>query len=113
MDVNTFYTNIPIQEGIKCVQKILAKYDDPNRRDQESLELWEINVTRNYFVFNNEFYLQIKGTAMGKRFAPAYANIYKGELGRRGAVQVSYQTRGVPLIFGWYMGYLDRHCWGI
>ena len=27
-------------------------------------------------MFNGEFYLQIKGTAMGKKFAPAYANIY-------------------------------------
>lgn len=26
--------------------------------------------------FNEKFYLQIKGTAMGKWFAPAYANIY-------------------------------------
>lgn len=31
---------------------------------------------RNDFIFNEKFYLQIKGTAMGKRFAPAYANLY-------------------------------------
>lgn len=29
--------------------------------------------------FNGQYYLQIKGTAMGKRFAPAYANIYMAE----------------------------------
>lgn len=34
----------------------------------------EINLKT--FEFNNEWYLQIKGTAMGKKFAPSYANIY-------------------------------------
>lgn len=29
--------------------------------------------------FNKEFFLQIKGTAMGKKFAPAYANIFMAE----------------------------------
>lgn len=27
-------------------------------------------------MFNGKNYLQIKGTAMGKKFAPAYANIF-------------------------------------
>lgn len=35
-----------------------------------------MNLTRNDFEFNGEFFLQIKGTAMGKKFAPAYANIF-------------------------------------
>ena len=40
------------------------------------LQLLEISLTKNYFEFNKEFFLQISGTAMGKKFAPAYANIY-------------------------------------
>lgn len=76
MDVDSLYTNIPIQDGIECVKNILKKYPDAKRPDQELIQLLEINLTRNDFMFNDKYYLQIKGTAMGKKFAPAYANIF-------------------------------------
>lgn len=76
MDVVNLYTNIPIQAGIATIKKIFQKFPDPKRPDRELLELLEINLTRNDFMFDGQFYLQIKGTAMGKKFAPAYANIF-------------------------------------
>lgn len=76
MDVDNLYTNIPISAGISCVKKMFEKHPDPKRPDEELLQLLKINLTRNDFMFNDESYLQVKGTAMGKRFAPAYANIY-------------------------------------
>lgn len=76
MDVNSLYTNIDIQAGIASVKKIFDKYPDPKRPDKELLQLLEINLMRNDFMFNGQYYLQIKGTAMGKKFAPAYANIF-------------------------------------
>jgi hypothetical protein len=36
-------------------------------------------LTRNDFEFNGNTYLQTKGVATGKRFAPAYADIYLAE----------------------------------
>lgn len=76
MDVDNLYTNIPIVAGIQCVREAFERYPDPSRPDKELLELLKINLIRNDFVFNEKFYLQIKGTAMGKRFAPAYANLF-------------------------------------
>lgn len=76
LDVNNLYTNIPIAAGISCVEKMFRKHPDPKRPDEELLKLLDINLTRNDFMFNGKFYLQVKGTAMGKKFAPAYANIY-------------------------------------
>ena len=76
MDVSSLYTNIPIEAGIKCVSQIFDKYPDPNRPDSELLQLLDLNLKRNDFAFNEKYYLQIKGTAMGKKFAPAYANIF-------------------------------------
>lgn len=76
MDVDALYTNIDIQSGLNSVQKVFKKYPDPNRPDEELLQLLDINLSRNDFVFNEKYYLQIKGTAMGKKFAPAYANIF-------------------------------------
>lgn len=76
IDVDNLYTNIDIKAGLATVKKIFEKYPKKDRPDNEVLKLLEINLTRNDFVFNEEFYLQIKGTAMGKRFAPSYANIF-------------------------------------
>lgn len=76
MDVASLYTNIDIASGVNAVKKWFTRYPDPLRPDEELIQLLEINLRRNDFVFNEQFYLQIKGTAMGKKFAPAYANIF-------------------------------------
>ena len=76
LDVDSLYTNIDIQSGINAVKKVFEKYPDPKRPDQELIQLLDINLTKNDFVFNGQYYLQIKGTAMGKKFAPSYANIF-------------------------------------
>ena len=48
------------------------------RIDQTNLFLLYSNsrYSRNDFQFNNKTYLQTKGTAMGKKYAPAFANIF-------------------------------------
>lgn len=76
MDVTSLYTNIDITAGILAVKQIFEKYPDSKRPDEELLQLLDINLRRNDFVFNGKNYLQIKGTAMGKTFAPSYANIF-------------------------------------
>lgn len=76
IDIDSLYTNIDIAAGLQAVREIFLKYPDANRPDKEILELLEINLRRNDFEFDGDCYLQIKGTAMGKRFAPAYANIF-------------------------------------
>lgn len=79
MDIESLYTNIDIQAGLRTVKNIFEKYPDVKRPDQEILQLLEINLAKNDFEFNKEYFLQIKGTAMGKRFAPAYANIFMAD----------------------------------
>ena len=59
-----------------AVKKWFSRHRNPNRPEKELLQLLEINLTRNDFEFNSEFYLQVRGTAMGKIFAPSYANIF-------------------------------------
>ena len=76
IDIDSLYTNIETHAGLKAVKDIFNKYPDRGRPDAELLELLSLNLTKNDFEFNNKFYLQTKGTAMGKRFAPSYANIY-------------------------------------
>uniref|UniRef100_A0A1A8C3F2 Reverse transcriptase domain-containing protein n=1 Tax=Nothobranchius kadleci TaxID=1051664 RepID=A0A1A8C3F2_NOTKA len=79
MDIDSLYTNIDITEGINAVKQILLKHPNSRRPDKELLQLLQINLRRNDFEFDGQFYLQIKGTAMGKKFAPAYANIFMAQ----------------------------------
>lgn len=76
MDVDSLYTNIDTKHGLQTIKNVLKKYPDTNRPDKELMELLEINLTRNDFQFNGEFFLQTRGTAMGRKFAPAYASLY-------------------------------------
>jgi hypothetical protein len=76
MDVESLYTNIDNKDGIRAVEEIFKLHPDPLRPDREILELLETLLTNNDFVFNGEWFLQLWGTSMGKKFAPAYANIF-------------------------------------
>lgn len=105
MDVESLYTNIPIEGGIETVKKAFEIYPDPCRPDLELLELLRINLERNDFVFDDKFYLQIKGTAMGKRFAPSYANIFMANWEREALSKCKIK----PIS---YLRYLDD-IWGI
>lgn len=105
MDVEALYTNIPIKAGIDCVKQIFTEYPDPKRPDEELLKLLEINLTRNDFMFNDKFYLQIKGTAMGKKFAPAYANIFMAHWEKKALANCNKKPEQ-------YLRYLDD-IWGI
>lgn len=75
-DIESLYTNMNIDRCIKVVKDTFNKYPDVKRPDNYILELLEISMRNNDFEFNNNFYLQIMGCAMGKRFAPGLANLY-------------------------------------
>ena len=74
-DVESLYTNIQPARGLEALDKIHEKYGI-SMPYQEIRDLLEINLMNNDFEFNNSFYLQTSGTAMGKRYAPSYANIF-------------------------------------
>lgn len=76
IDIDSLYTNIETRAGMLAVRECMKKFPDRKRPDEYILKLLEINLTKNDFEFNSEFHLQIKGTAMGKKFAPSYANIF-------------------------------------
>lgn len=76
IDIDSLYTNIETQAGMEAVKKCMEKYTDSKRPDKYVLKLLDINLNKNDFEFDSKLYLQIKGTAMGKKFAPSYANIF-------------------------------------
>lgn len=76
MDVESMYTNIDHESGLAAVKSAFENNPDPKRPDQQILDLLELSLKNNDFQFNGYTFLQTKGTAMGKKYAPSYANIF-------------------------------------
>src|SRR5579872_6995483 len=99
-DITALYTNMEISRSIQCFEEMLSKTSGEKRPDKELVELLELSLRNNDFMFNSKHYLQTKGTAMGKRFAPALANIYLLEFDEK--VTNGYKTK--PIL---YFRYID------
>lgn len=47
------------------------------------MELLDFSMAHNYFWHSGAYYLQIKGVAMGAKFAPSMANLFMSKMGGR------------------------------
>ncbi|CAB1318467.1 unnamed protein product [Coregonus sp. 'balchen'] len=77
-DVESQYTCIPHHGGLEAITFL-------NQLSPEALpstpcikELAELVLTKNIFMFQNDFFLQTRGTAMGCTIALNYANLFMG-----------------------------------
>ena len=78
LDVSSLYTNIDIDEGLTAVQEEPIKTNRAKPSPQTLTFLLEKVLRLHNFTFNDEEFIQIKGTAMGTRVAPNFANVYMG-----------------------------------
>ena len=76
MDVNALYTNIPIDEARTVVEQTLSLRTQPFPPSHFLLDLLDICLENNFFRFKEQFFLQIRGVAMGSPIAPSIANLY-------------------------------------
>lgn len=77
-DVENLYSNIPHELGIEAITFWLKKYPQelPNRISKEFvLDGIKFILENNSFTFNDTYFLQTKGTAMGTKVAPIYATL--------------------------------------
>ena len=77
------FTCIPHKEGIQACAEALenSKENNPDQPDTNTLvTLLEIVLKNNTFEFNNKSFIQLQGSAMGTKLAPAYANIFMNKL---------------------------------
>ena len=83
IDVKSLYTCIPHSEGIQTCTEALQKAKESNPSQPNTAVFGcflEIVLKNNTFEFDGTYYKQIQGTAMGTKLAPAYANIFMGNL---------------------------------
>ena len=77
IDVVDMYNSIPHTDGIAACRDALSLHSDFSASQIEDISfLIQLVLENNCFHFKNSFFQQIRGTAMGSPFAPAYANIF-------------------------------------
>ncbi|CAK9810876.1 hypothetical protein ANTPLA_LOCUS6713 [Anthophora plagiata] len=73
-DVQSLFTNIPIQDSINILK---------NRIPNNLIPLVHHCLTSTYFLFQNQYYQQTSGTAMGSPISPVIADLYMEHLEER------------------------------
>jgi hypothetical protein len=79
-DVVSMFPNIDNELGLGAVRSALDTSEQLLPSTNSILEAVEICLKSNHSVFNEKFYLQIHGTAMGPKNACSYADIAMGEI---------------------------------
>jgi hypothetical protein len=74
-DVKSLYPSIPIQQAIKMIIEYLRPKTNPITLIWID-KLLQLVLFNNIIVFNNEYYLQTQGTAMGTPCAPQFATLF-------------------------------------
>jgi hypothetical protein len=79
-DVTDLYTMIPRNGALEALGRFLIQNSIQGRIGHLSvdtiLKLARLVLNTNYFVYNNKYYRQIKGGAMGSPFTMTLANVY-------------------------------------
>ena len=78
LDVDSLFTNIPLDETIDICIDSLYKDDENSPKIPMDVfrNLLTVATKQSFFMFNNKFYKQIDGVAMGSPLGPALANIF-------------------------------------
>jgi len=80
-DIDSLYTNMNIDRCLHITNDYLLQHYSPALVNNV-MDLFRINLLYSDFMFDNEYYLQTCGVAMGKSFAPHLANLYLADLDR-------------------------------
>ena len=76
--LKVFIRNIPHDLGLEAIAFWINKYPSefPSRISKEFIiKGIKLILENNSFYFNDRYFLQTKGTAMGSKFAPIYATL--------------------------------------
>ena len=79
-DVSTLFTSVPIDSALNIIKDLLEK--DPTLKDRtvmgvnDIILLLEFCLKNTYFSFQDQFFEQVKGAAMGSLVSPIVANLY-------------------------------------
>ena len=77
-DIESLFTNIPLQETIDICIKLIFSNTRIFMNLTKSLfqEMLSLAVRNTFFVFNGKYYEQVDGLGMGLPLGPTFANIF-------------------------------------
>ena len=79
-DVVFLYSRIPHEVGLKTLREALDNKEIEYIPTENLFKMAEFVLKNNYFEFTGKFKKQLSGTAIGTKFAPAYASIFMNEV---------------------------------
>ena len=79
-DVTSIFTSVPIDPAVNIIRDLLEEDEKLNDRTvlpfQNIMELLGFCLHNTYFSFQNKFYEQVEGAAMGSFVSPIVANLH-------------------------------------
>ena len=80
LDANSFCTNVPLGETIDiCVKELFKTSETVSGLNQQQLtEMPSVTAKENFISFDEHYYSQIDGVAMGSLFGSTLANFFNG-----------------------------------
>ena len=79
IDVVGLYPNIPHEEGLASLRRFLDAITEKKVITETLVELPEIVLKNNIFQFDEKTLKQLRGTAIGTKFAPPYGILFMAD----------------------------------
>ena len=76
MDVKSLHNVIPNADGLSAVKHFLDQCTTKDPPTSTLLRLAELVLTTNGFSFDQQFYVQVGGVAMGSKLGPSFAGLF-------------------------------------
>ena len=105
-DVSALFTSVPVDPALGVIKDLLE--NDPTLKDRTVLPakdiilLLQFCLKNMYFSFQDHFYEQVKGTAMGSPVSPIVANLYM-EYSEQKAHSTAPHTQALVEVCGWHI----------
>ena len=106
------YPSIPHELGLKSIDYWISEFpDELNAKFNKNFVMKAIDfiLNNNIFIFNDVYYKQIKGTAIGPSFAPTYANLTVGflEIKLYNIIECNFSINMKDFIMNLWKRYID------
>ena len=103
LNISNLFPSVPPQECLQLIRRILFKSELPDYVTQELFDILNVTIQQNFFVFDDKFYQQNQGLAMGSPLSPFLADVFINHLEES---QISQNDLFRKHIFKWYR-YVD------
>ena len=106
-DVSALFTSVPIDPALNIINDLLDK--DTTLKERTLMEvgdiilLLEFCLKNTYFSFQDQFYEQVEGAAMGSPVSPIVANLYMEYLEQKAPKHCSTPPKVLVQVCGWHL----------